>query len=534
MAFSSFKFPSKTKEEMEIGKQGLKKRILQQGDSWQTPFPGDHVQVHYSGRVDGGEALDSSRDGGIPFTFKLGSGEVIKGWDDGIATMRKGERAIFTIPPNLAYGEVGAPPLIPPNSMLVFDVELLSWNTVRDLSGDGGILKKIIKEGEGWATPKEADEVLVKYEARLDDGTIVSKSDKGVEFHIRDGLLCPAISHGVKTMRKGEKAELSVKFSYVVKNGNKTIRSGLQVPPNSNLTVDIELLSWKSVIDVAGDEKVVKKIIREGEGYDRPGEGSKVKVKYTGKLEDATVFERKGTDEEPLEFMCFEEQVFEGLDRAIMTMRKGEIALVRISSDYGFGNVECHRDLAMVPPNATLLYEVELLSFAKDKEFWKMDTVEKIEACQRKKDDGNKFFKAGKFWRASKKYEKAAKYVEYDHSFTDEEKIQATGLKISCNLNNAACKLKLGEYSEASRLCTKVLDLDPYNVKALYRRSQSYMEMSDLEKAEVDIKKILSIDPYNRDAKLEYKKLRDKQKEYDKNQSKLFGAMISRMSQLEI
>ncbi|XP_058087530.1 peptidyl-prolyl cis-trans isomerase FKBP62-like [Magnolia sinica] len=107
-------------------------------------------------------------------------------------------------------------------------------------------------------------------------------------------------------MRKGEKAELSVKFSYVVKNGNKTIRSGLQILPNSNLTVDIELVSWKSVIDVIGDDKVVKKIMREGDGYDHPGEGSKVKVKYTGKLEDGTVFERKGTDEEPLEFMCFE------------------------------------------------------------------------------------------------------------------------------------------------------------------------------------------------------------------------------------
>lgn len=74
--------------------------------------------------------------------------------------MKKGERAIFFIPSVLAYGDSGSPPLIPPNSSLVFDIELLSWSTIRDITGDGGILKKIIKEGEGWATPRDNDEVL--------------------------------------------------------------------------------------------------------------------------------------------------------------------------------------------------------------------------------------------------------------------------------------------------------------------------------------------------------------------------------------
>ena len=85
---------------------------------------------------------------------------MIRGWDEGIATMKKGERAIFTVPPEMAYGEIGSPPTVPPYATLIFDIEMVSWYSIRDITGDGGILKKIMREGEGWATPKDADEVL--------------------------------------------------------------------------------------------------------------------------------------------------------------------------------------------------------------------------------------------------------------------------------------------------------------------------------------------------------------------------------------
>jgi len=91
-----------------------------------SPKHGDTVTVHYTGWLTDGTKFDSSVNREEPFAFVLGTGQVIQGWDNGVATMRVGDKARLTTPPELAYGEQGYPGAIPPNATLIFEVELLS------------------------------------------------------------------------------------------------------------------------------------------------------------------------------------------------------------------------------------------------------------------------------------------------------------------------------------------------------------------------------------------------------------------------
>ena len=116
----------KSKESAKTADE-LKIETVKAGTGERAVKAGDTVAVHYTGKLTDGKKFDSSLDRGTPFSFTVGAGQVIKGWDEGLLGMKAGEQRTLTIPAEMGYGAAGVPGTIPPDATLIFDVELVSF-----------------------------------------------------------------------------------------------------------------------------------------------------------------------------------------------------------------------------------------------------------------------------------------------------------------------------------------------------------------------------------------------------------------------
>jgi peptidylprolyl isomerase len=218
------------------------------------PAANDVVKVHYKGTLTSGSEFDNSFKRGEPIAFPLGTGKVIKGWDEGIALLGKGDMATFIIPANLAYGDRSmGNGLIPANSTLVFDVHLVDFSEgykKYDITGKtpittaSGLKFYVIKEGDLSKKPVPGQTAIAHYAGYLTNGTKFDASfDRGqpFQFQVGQGNVIKGWDEVIQLMGIGSQYQVHIPSTL----GYGERGSGAQIPGNATLIFDMELLGIK-------------------------------------------------------------------------------------------------------------------------------------------------------------------------------------------------------------------------------------------------------------------------------------------------
>ncbi|KAK4538111.1 hypothetical protein CDCA_CDCA16G4136 [Cyanidium caldarium] len=509
--------PSMRTEGDLTGDGGVVKRVVRRSKtSWERPESGDEVSVHYVGRLQAdGTQFDSSRDRDEPFEFKLDSGSVIKGWDVAVRSMAKGELAEFTIAPAYAYGEAGAPPNIPPDATLVFEIELLSWKSVRDLFQDGGVIRKTIDEGSGWEHPRDGDELLVHYQLVAVGGQPVPEATPITRTYVMERepnlsgtspFIPRALHRTLRGMKKGAVARLECRAEYA-----REFRD-LPVPTadddDRSSTIEVRLEKWFTTKTLA-DGQVTVKTLDEGDGWERPNEiDARCTVAINGEPERELVL-GDGS------ITCW------GLEVALSRMKKGERAQVTIH-DAAYADAAVPRESLSLP----MVYEVVLRSFTNGQQTYEMSPEEKLAAAQRHKQLGNALFKQGQVARAQPHYDFIVNAFNYDSDLPPELKAQAAELVRAARLNLAAVYDKQQRPDKVLEMCNKVLEHETSQPKALFRRAGAMAQRGDYEGAERDLRRLLEVEPDNAAAARRLREVKRALREQDRRDKAFFSSMF--------
>ncbi|KAF6025872.1 FKBP4 [Bugula neritina] len=229
---------------------GVQKVILKEGTGEESPGIGDQVVVHYVGTLANGSKFDSSRDRNDKFKFKLGQGQVIKAWDDGVASMKKGEVARLICRSDYGYGKTGSPPKIPADATLVFEVELFEWKV----------------------------EVKGVYDGRVfDERTVSFTVSDAVEEKLPDGF-----DVAIKKFKKGESSKLTLSPQYGL---SAEAMKEHNIPEDATIQYEVKLVDLekaKESWEMEPDEKLSQSELAKSKGTNlfKKGELAKAVKKY--------------------------------------------------------------------------------------------------------------------------------------------------------------------------------------------------------------------------------------------------------------
>lgn len=365
---------------------------IEVGDG-ETVEPGATVTVHYRGTFrESGEEFDSSYSRGEPAVFPLSG--VIAGFSEGLLGMKVGGKRRVDIPWDMAYGAQGRPPAIPPRSDLVFELELVDVENAApaapaeppkkpdletEFEGEpqelgGGLVVRDIAEGRGEQSVKPGARVFVHIlGVRAETGEQFASSREAggpQELDLGEPGMLTGLVRGIEGMKPQGKRRIEVPSEM----GFGEQGAGDLVPPGSDLVFEIELLSMVNPRELSDEwireetreNGLIVRTVREGDAEAQPIPEDGIAVLHTmGALEDGTVFDST-FDQGQQATVPLDQTVIEGWSQGVVGMKPGEVRQFVVPPELGFGE---EGQPPVVPPNATLTFEVELFEWRNPREF---------------------------------------------------------------------------------------------------------------------------------------------------------------------
>ncbi|XP_075052761.1 inactive peptidyl-prolyl cis-trans isomerase FKBP6 isoform X2 [Mixophyes fleayi] len=308
---------------------------------------------------------------------------------------------------------------------------------------------------------------------------------------------------------------------------------GMMDRPSRTCTSVFEKLA-QNMQDVSGDGGVLKEVIRAGNGEKIPQDATVI-VKYSGYLEHS---------DKPFDTNCFrryprlmklgEDITLLGMEVSMLTMQRGELSRFLYSPNYAYGSLGCP---PLIPPSATILFEIELLDFLDTAESdafcnltqyhqstFPIDKVLKIAATERQ--FGNYLFKRNRFHDAKDRYKKASSCLSRQVT-SEEENRQLDAARLLVYLNLGITYLKLERPSHTLIWSEKALAIDSKNVKALFRCGQACLELREYEKARTFLLRAQKLEPFSLEINSELKRLSSCYKDYMDQQREICLRMFA-------
>ncbi|XP_031556635.1 peptidyl-prolyl cis-trans isomerase FKBP8-like [Actinia tenebrosa] len=277
-------------------------------------------------------------------------------------------------------------------------------------------------------------------------------------------------------------------------------------------------------IDILGNGLLKKRTLLAGKGRDtRPDRGQIVMLRTAGRLGDGTAVDWN----QGFEFILGEGEVLQAFDIGVALMELNEVCELVTDARYAYGEQGRVEGDNPVPPNAQISYEIELLAVRDGPDIETMSDEERIEISDKKRELGNDLYTRGDYSAAINCYQRAIKYLMPSSS----EKVQ--GLKVKCWNNLAAAQLKVKAYTAALTSCTNVLNINPDNVKALFRKGKVLAAQGDLQQAVTCVKRAVHLEPTNKTIRSELSSLKQCLSSQNQKEKDMYERMVDGLGGME-